>query len=300
MIRTTLKIKQEQNEPKNTRNLPNLKDILVNTSVYKGEVKEITKTLRLVGESMCFYEVQNKKWDDSQKKWVEHEFPDAHLTKAPTRIGADAKEDCPWAKMGFQRVKKYAQKCFELQEDKTWVHKILVKGTTVFTPFISWEDGRRDELGDDPNISHFLGGDKAPNVRVKAKYNPSVVGKTEYVITVGASDNDLTEDMINMMKAIYCPSADELAVLRETHEELREEHPEMPEWRDYFAYGHSIEKIYKFTPVKTESTSVFKEETSAPAVNKTAKASDDSEFEIDETVPQVDDVDSGDDELDNW
>ena len=300
MIRTTIKLKQEQNEPKNNRNLPTLKEILVNTSVYNGEPEEITRTLRLVGESVIFYEVQPKKWNDEEKKWKEHEFPDAELTKAPTRIGADDIASCPWAKMGFQRVKKYAQRCFEQQEDKTWVHKILVKGTTVFQPLIVWEEGRREERGDDPSISCFLGGDKAPLVRVKAKHNPDVVGKTEYIVTVGSAEHQLTEEMINMMKAIYCPSADELAVLREEHNQLMEENSEMPEWRDYFAYGHNLAKIYKFTPVKTESNQVLKTENERPVANKPAQVSADDDFEIDETVSQVDDVDSGDDELDNW
>lgn len=270
MKRVTPKSIQER-KARNS-DLPKLKDILVQLSVK--DTPKVVKKLRLVGPPMQISEVQNKKAyyvtdtsDPTGKKKIRKtekvEFPDADRNSYPTRIGHDDPDQCPWRKMGYVINTRYVQKVLEEQEDGSWVHKILVKGPTVFDPLFSWEQNRREEVEDDPSLSTFLGGDSAPIVKITAKADSSKLGGVDYDVAVLSKDIELEEEHINLLRAVRVPSVDELNTLRSQYNEDREEDPELPEWRDYFEYGHDIARIFKFTPPLTTdpvNSRVMKEE----------------------------------------
>lgn len=281
MKRVTPKSIQER-KARNS-DLPKLKDILVLLSVK--DTPKVVKKLRLVGPPMQISEVQNKKayYDpdpkDPKKKIRRTEkvdFPDADRNSYPTRIGHDDPNQCPWRKMGYVINTRYVQKVLEEQEDGTWVHKILVKGPTVFDPLFSWEQNRREEVEDDPSLSTFLGGDSAPIVKITAKADSSKLGGVDYDVAVLSKDMDLEEEHINILRSVRVPSVDELNNLRSQYNEDREEDSDLPEWRDYFEYGHDIARIFKFTPplandpasspVMKNEESEEEDETEAPAL----------------------------------
>jgi len=245
MKRVTPKSLQErQNNKGKYADLPKLKDILVDLSVRN--TPKVVRKLRLIGEPMEFMEMQDKIRIPNSKETKRVPFPDAHKNASPTRIGHDDPSMCPWRKMGYVGARRFAQRCLEEQEDGTWVHKILVKGPSVFDSFFDWELGRREE--NDPDISTFLGGDNAPPVKIQAIEDKTKLGGVDYRVFVNPKDMELTEDHINLLRVVRVPSADELNSFRTDFNQAREEDPEMPEWRDYFEYGHDIRRIFKHTP----------------------------------------------------
>jgi hypothetical protein len=260
MKRVTPKSLQErQNNKGKYADLPKLKDILVDLSVRN--TPKVVKKLRLIGEPMEFFEMQDKIRIQGSKETKRVPFPDSHKNASPTRIAHDDPSLCPWRKMGYVGSRRYAQRCLEEQEDGSWVHKILVKGPSVFDSFFDWELGRREE--NDPDISTFLGGDLAPPVKIQAIEDKTKLGGVDYRVFVNPKDMELTEDHINLLRAVRVPTADELNAFRTDFNDAREEDPEMPEWRDYYEYGHDIRRIFKHTPPQLdENTSV--KEVSAP------------------------------------
>ena len=245
MKRVTPKSLQErQNNKSKYADLPKLKDILVDLSVKN--TPKVVRKIRLVGEAQLFTEIQNKKRIPGQKGTEAVPFPDVHKNASPTRIGHDDETKCPWRAMGYIGSRRYAQRCLEEQEDGTWVHKILVKGPSVFDFFFDWEEGRRAE--NDPNISCFLGGDVAPPVRIQAIYDATKLGNVDYKVFDVPKDMPLTEEHINLLRSVREPSADEMNAFRNEYNEERKNDPSMPEWRDYFEYGHDIRRIFKHTP----------------------------------------------------
>jgi hypothetical protein len=253
MKRVTPKSLQDrQNNKGKYADLPKLKDILVDLSVKNNP--KVVRKLRLIGDPMEFTEMQDKVRIPNSKETKRVPFPDAAKNASPTRIGHDDPALCPWRKMGYIGARRFAQRVLEEQEDGTWVHKILVKGPSVFDPFFDWQLGRREE--NDPDISTFLGGDKAPPVKIQATEDKSKLGGVDYRVFVNPKDMELTEDHINLLRAVRVPSADELNAFRNEYSADREVCPEMPEWRDYYEYGHDIRRIFKFTPlVEEENTS---------------------------------------------
>jgi len=72
---------------------------------------------------------------------------------------------------------------------------------------------------------------------------------------IGSKDVELKEDLINLLRAVREPSADELNNLRSEYNADREENDSMPEWRDYYEYSFDLNRIFKYTPPVGESTS---------------------------------------------
>ena len=286
MKRVTPKsLEERQNNKGKYADLPKLKDILVDLSVKN--TPKVVRKLRLVGPSVEIAEIQDKKAyyveQDGKKvrKTEKVPFPDADKNGSPTRIGHDDPAQCPWRKMGYIATTRFVQRCLEEQEDGTWFHKILVKGPAVFDHFFNWEKSRREE-GDD-EISTFLGGDSAPIVRITAVQDSSKLGGVDYSIGVNSKDMVLTEEQINLLRTVKEPSADDLNNWRNEYNEWRQDDPDMPEWRDYFEYGHDIRRIFKFTPpIEGTSSPVLAEETEAeefeevstPTVSANASAED--------------------------
>jgi hypothetical protein len=273
MKRVTYKnIIERQNNKNDFKDFPKLKDILVDLSVKN--VPTVTRTLRLVGNPIYFKEYSNKKWIPGEKGRTEKvDFPDSEINKKITRIGHDDEDLCPWKQMGYVGSTKYAQRCLELQEDGTWFPKILCKGPSIFDEFFTWEQGRHEESEKDPTLTTFLGGDFAPSVRIKATYDSSKLGDVNYKVFVNSKDTELTEDMINLLREVREPSADELNSLMAEYNADRENDESMAEWRDYFEYSYDLKRIFKFTPPMEETS----EETSEVKVSDILDDSDDVE-----------------------
>lgn len=272
----------QESKSKSNNELPSLKTITVDLSVKNQP--EVTRKLRMVGHAMEFYEVQDKV-RVGKNEFVKKPFPDAHLNSNFTRIAHEDPEKCPWRKLGYVLSKRYAQRCFEQQEDGSWVHKILVKGPLVFNPLFDWEKGRRDEAADDndDSLSTFLGSKVAPAVKIVAVHDSSKLGQVDYTVHVNTKDMELTEDMINMLRAVRVPPADELSAFRSNYQKLIDEGHDIPEFQDYFTYGHDIARIFKFTPMKEDTAQ------SAPKT-ETSSAFDDEETTT-ETSSEVDNLD---------
>lgn len=298
MKRVTPKTTKERQNKKPVGDFPKLKEILVNLSVR--EVPKVTRKLRLVGGAMEIAEIQprvavwsvDQKTNKKKRDWVKKDFPDAAVNSSPTRIGHDDETQCPWREWGYQVNRRFVQRCLEEQEDGTWAHKILVKGPSIFDHFTTWEEGRREEAADDDTITTFLGGRSAPSVKIVAVYDASKLGDVDYKVFFGPKDMPLTEQQINLLREVHEPTADELNAYRAEYNEARSEDPDMPEWEDYYEFGHDIRKIFKYTPPRTQSDD-------APADAERADDSEDStedDTESTVTTPEVgeDDIDLGD------
>jgi hypothetical protein len=292
--------------------LPKLKEILVDLSVRN--TPKVIRELRLVGPAMQFTEFGNKKRfidltpeeceeyltpaqqeryanldsldrndpirQEAWRKSVEIPFPDKDLNSNFTRIGHDDPEQCPWRKLKYISSKKYAQKCFE-KVNNEWVPKVICKGSSIFEAFGLWEARRYAENLDDETITWFLGGDKAPIVEITAVHDTSKLGDVDYSVFIKSKDVDLTETMINELRGVREPSPDDLNRIRKEYIEEQESDESMPEWRDYFEYGHDIRRIFQHTPPKSNSVSANTQEKSKsveddqvdPLVNDLAETS---------------------------
>lgn len=285
---------ERQNNKGKFADLPKLKDILVDLSVKN--TPKVVRKLRLIGPSVEIAEIQDKKAyyvEEGGKKVRKTErvpFPDADKNPSPTRIGQDDPKQCPWRQMGYIATTRYVQRVLEEQEDGTWVHKILVKGPAVFDTFFNWEQSRREE--DDSEISTFLGGDSAPIVRITAVQDHTKLGGVDYSIGINSKDMVLTEEHINLLRSVKEPTADELNNWRNEYNECRSDDPEMPEWRDYFEYGHDVRRIFKFTPPiddtpnpvlsENESQSSDKSEDFSEATKDQTTSTEDTEFDAED------------------
>jgi hypothetical protein len=306
MKRVTYKTIAERKNNSEFSDLPKLGDILVNLSVKNSP--KVVRTLRLVGNPIEFWEYNAKKrvigkkgekvqCEDGKVREAgtsyEVPFPDADKNNKITRIGHEERSQCPWYKMGYSGSKKYAVRCLEKQDDGTWIPKILCKGPTIFDEFSKWEMSRhsdKDEAeaaGEKFDLSTFLGGDKAPTVKVQAVADSSKLGGVAYTVLIGSKDVELKEDLINLLRAVREPSADELNNLRSEYNADREEDDSMPEWRDYYEYSFDVNRIFKYTPLVTESSN------SSTSTTSEASSSESEEFSSDE------DNSSFDEELSN-
>lgn len=261
MKRATYKtIIEQQKQQQQFQDFPKLKEILVNLSVKNSP--KVERKLRFIGHRMEFIEYNDRKAVPGEKnKFVKVPFPDAEQNRKITRIGHDDPDKCPWKAMGYIGSRRFATNCLEQQEDGTWLPKILCKGTAIFNHLASWEEGRHEE--DDDSVSMFLGGRKAPVVKIHAVYDSSKLGNVDYKVFVGSKDMELTEEHINMLRTVREPSADEMNAFRMEYEADREEDPSLPEWEDFFEYGYDLRRIFKYTPPVEPSNQVLKEEVEA-------------------------------------
>lgn len=289
MKRVTYKtIQERENNKSEYSDLPKLKDIIVNLSVKN--TPKVEKNLRLIGLPIMFFEYSDKKRRPNEKNAFDRvPFPDASRNSKLTRIGlandeGKADRNDPWYQMGYVPAKKYAIRCLEKQDDGTWVPKILVKGPSVFDFFFSWEESQRISMveEEDENTSIYIGHDKAPTAKIIAVADDNKLGGVDYKVFMGKKDMALTEEHINLLRAVREPSADELNKLREEYNKDREEDDSMPEWRDYFAYSHDIDRIFKPTPPVED-----KPQTSNASSSQTSSASTEEEDEGDDEFTEV-------------
>jgi len=127
----------------------------------------------------------------------------------------------------------------------------------------------------------------------------------------------MTDEMVESLRKAGEPDPKLLAEERSSYELDRKSDPSMPQWEDFFAYGHDLQKIFKHTPVKSAYASV---EPEAPTyVVKPAKEeivevvqTVEVEEELDFTAPVkktaakkppaviVEDDDDEEDDVDEW
>jgi hypothetical protein len=276
------------NERKNSQfqDLPKLKDILVDLKITKENPKVVRK-LRLVGTTMAFTEFTAKKripkeQQTKNKYFEEVAFPDAEKNPSYSRIGNDDPSKCYWKANNYIGTKKFAVKVLEEQEDGSWAPKVLCKGPSVFNEFFNWEGGRVEEnLDSGTKLSTCLGGDKAPAVRITASYVPDKLGNVEYKVHVASKDMPITEDFVNILRAVREPSADELNQLRAEYAEELEQDPSLPEWHDWYEYSHDLRRIFQYTPPKLDDTTT--ESVDSPSESEesgTESASTEEEIDI--------------------
>lgn len=309
--------KKQIEDKKNRKQFGDRDNIFVDLKVDKDN-REVTRKLRLVGFPIEFMQINKKKNPSNPKERLP--FHDDHLYEKTkfTRIGLLDQDECPWVAMGYPATKRWAQRCFEEQEDGTWIPKVLEKGAGIFDELASWSEGRREE---DESLSYFLGGEEAPVIRIKAVFNPKKYGNVDYDVRFGSKDLTLTEEMIEQLRAVREPSAEDMAKFRKEYKKDLSEDPDLPEWHDWYEYGHDIATIFKFTPPKDaasdeedlnfeekedekkSSKPTAKTASSKPAASKpTAKAkTDDDEMNLDEAFEESED-ETEDDEMSkvNW
>lgn len=231
------------------------KDIIVDLKPGPREEK-VSKKLRLVGEPIMYmeYNARIKDYDDlddNNKPTIKKkDFPDSDKRRSITRIGHDDESKCYWAKNGYMGSKKYAQNCIEYNSDGTFAVKILNKGATVFKPFAEWENGKVQEKMEDgvEGVTTFLGGPVAPGVRVTCHKDTKAQGGVRYEVNVLSVEKEITDEEIEALKSIHCPSDEEIAEYKAEYTARRAEDPRLPKFQEWFAYGHNIQNIFKYTP----------------------------------------------------
>ncbi len=240
------------------------KATFVNFSLSKTSESKITHKVRLVGLPYGFVEYGSYKYDGSEKgKTVLTPFPDAEFNNRITRIGHTDPNQCPWKKLGYVGVQKFAQNCFIRNEDGTWELAILTKGKSVFRPIAEWEVNRYDEsleLDEDERegFSTLAGGYNAPCFRITARKTGLTGPKSvEYSVSADSKDLTLTQEMLAELKmAASNLSDDDIVQRRAEYKVYRSHNTYLPEWQEHFAWGYQLDKMFKFTPVMTEPAPV--------------------------------------------
>lgn len=231
------------------------KDIIVDLKP-DSRTGKTTRKLRLIGEPIIYMEYSartrdTKNLDDKGRPTIKVlPFPDADLKKSITRIGHDDPEQCYWAQNGYIGSKKYAQNCLERQEDSTFLVKILNKGATVFKPLAEHENGSLQEREEDgvEDACTFLGGRTAHDIRVTCHKDSQAPGGVKYEVHVGKKQSIITDEEIQALAESYTPSAEEMKQYRAEYEERMSDDPRLPEFEDFFEYGHNLRAIFKYTP----------------------------------------------------
>ena len=291
--------KERQAQQTERKSFPKLSEILVNLSVKDLQVGEEKKVrLRLIGDPISFIEYNDKKWIPNPNKLPELKgktekvpFPDAALTKSITRIGHDDPEKCPWKAAGFIGSVKYAQNVLEFDpETKTWNPMILSKGASIFEEFVTYMNGQADfindlgeaeleELRKEGPIYTHLGVRQAPAVTIKAKKTGTRNNDVKYEVVIEPRGVKLTDEMIESLRAVGEPSAEDMAKERAAYAADQENDPSMPEWEDFFAYGYDLMKIYKHTPVKEEQAEAEPEKSTETSELSISQDENDDEAE---------------------
>lgn len=242
-----------------SNSFPRLSDILVNLSVK--DTHKVTRKLKLVGDPYEFTEYVDKQYVPNPNndpalrgKTVRVPFPDSDVNKSFTRIGHDEPSECPWKKLGYISTTQYAQNCFEKQEDGSWVVKVLKKGKSIFREIAKEQiDRYNNEDLDDDDPRHF-GTRNSPCVRITAEATGLEGPKSvEYKVSYDPKSTYVSDEMIEALRKCGEPSAESLSKERDAYIKDAKNDPYMPEWEDFFAYGYPLDKIFKHTPIKSNS-----------------------------------------------
>lgn len=222
---------------------------------------ETVRYLRIIGFPIRFRQFTDKKRKEGEKNVTyKVPFPDADLNSNFTRIGTEndpAYGECPWTKLGYVGSWRFAVNVLERQGDGTSVVKILEKGGMIFNEFMKYETNNREtntENPDDDPQCVMLGGAVAHDVKIKAKVNAQALGGVEYVVSVSPKVSKLTDEEIELLRAVGAPKDEEIAQEKALFELDRKDDPQLPEWEDWYLFGYNISNIFKPTPIKTHSS----------------------------------------------
>lgn len=252
-------------KPQGGNNYPKWSDMMVNLSVK--EQKKVVRKLKLIGEPYEFTEYVDKQYvpnptnDPALKgKTVRVPFPDSDVKKSFTRIGNDDDpENCPWKKLGYISTIQYAQNCFEKQDDGSWAVKILKKGKSIFRDIAKEQiDRLSNEDLDEDDPKHF-GTRNSPCVRITAEATGYEGPKSvEYKVGFDPKSTYITDEMLEQLRKVGEPSAEDLKKERDLYNRDRKSDPSMPEWEDFYFYGYPLHKIFKHTPIAGAETETAK------------------------------------------
>jgi len=227
----------------NNRN--SLKDGYVDLKVNK-DVTEKEVRIRLIGLPYAFTQHQAKQYNEELKKRIDFPFPD-HDEKpkfARNWLSPDAKDDRypaenPWEAAGYPGSLRYAQNVLVRNEDDSFSVKILEKGKMLFDQFTDIENmnmRRNEQRG--KNLVTCLGGEFTHDIYVLASFNPKKPMIPDIKVSLETETCKITDEEIEALKKIGCPSEEEL-------EELFSRNPELEEYPRWFWYGYQLHRIYK-------------------------------------------------------
>lgn len=228
----------------NNRN--SLKDSYVDLKVNK-DVPEKEVCIRLIGLPYAFTQHQAKVYNEELKKRVDFPFPD-HDEKpkfARNWLSPDATDDRypdvnPWAEAGYPGSLRYAQNALLRLPDGSSVVKILEKGKMLFDQFTDIENMnlRRNEQRKNNNLVTCLGGEVSHDIFILAQFNPKKALIPDIKVSLETTTCEITDEEIEMLKQIGCPTDEEL-------EELFAREPELEAHPRWFWYGYQLHRIYK-------------------------------------------------------
>jgi len=280
------------------------------------KTKVLIKRVRLIGFPIVFYQCTDYQYDKTpgaeKGKKVRVPFPDINSNKNFTRIMRekivvkDGKrivtfDDDPWYQMGYIPQKRYAINCIDRDDGEVY---ILTKGQTLFGEFAKEEsknidanaeiieEAKKEGIAVDPSQLKWTiaGGEIAPDFKIKV--TPDDRWQVRYEVFPTPKAKPLTDEEIEKLRSVGCPTDEEIA-------KIREEDPSLKGMPDWFLYGYPLDKIFRPTELvvetKREETRFddledpdydpYKEDTVeavVPLVPSTSNTSDDDELDEDD------------------
>lgn len=224
-------------------NRQSLKDSYVDLKVNKDSTEKEVR-IRLIGLPFAFTQYTAKKYD-ADKKRVDVDFPDKEEKTKWSRNWIspgdhdDRYPEDPWAADGYIGSLRYAQNVLVRNDDDSFEVKILEKGKMLFDKFTDAEQMniRRNEQRN-KNYVTCLGGETTHDIVILAEFNPKKPLVPEMKIAVEPETSKITDEEIEALKAIGCPTEEEL-------EELFAREPDLEQYPKWFWYGYQLPRIYK-------------------------------------------------------
>ena len=224
-------------------------------------------TMRLVGQPVCFMEYSDFAYTGERDEkgraiTAKKAFPDAATNKMIQRYGPSPENpdyaNCPWNKLRYKGTRRFAQNVLVLvdRENNVWEPRILKMGASVFSAFDNWWDTRRQEtenFTEDDGIPTSLSARKSFAVILKAEQEGSDFLTRKYTVAFTSKQIEITDEMIEKLRALGEPTPEKLAEIRKGYNEFRKHNPSVAEWQDYFAYGFDLEDTFKPQQIKTEN-----------------------------------------------
>jgi len=272
------------------------KEIFLSIIPAQTPGSENTNTIRLISQPVAFYVHWPSKKDVSQKenKLVKIPFPDADLSKRPTRIcstqitaeGPQEDPNCPWCKLGYSRQLRFMANIISRDNNKVMIIDIP---SDIVKSIHGWVEGAIEEGLD--NTDPAAWDLPAPDFRIKAVRQNG--GSIDWTTSATNKHKKLTQEDLDLIRAIN-PEA-------KTDEEALKLYP--------------LDLFTKPTPLLTDaeesSSNEEREETRRPVQRDTSEPSrvvdpysdsddfDDDEEEISPIKIQANTVDDDDDD-DDW
>lgn len=212
-----------------------------------------THAVRIVGLPVCYMRYSTSKKTGPMGTRVAVRFPDHDINKSFYRFG-DANDiaNCPWHQAGYDSYKRWAYNVICEDNFGNRVVKILDCGTSIATQIAEFEQNninlRRAGKQAGPTL---LGGRDSQWVEITAtqKYGQTGHALADYRVSVGQRDLLSPADIVALIEA-GLPSTEEIAEMRASYQQmhLQSQIPFLPEWEDWFVYGHPLYKIYAPSP----------------------------------------------------